>query len=139
MLKGTPVTERTNRPRIRRTGRQSRMPGSPRLIRHVVKVTEEQEERLILRAAERRITVARLFVESALAGGADAAKVRAEFAGELFRSLRLLGKIGVNINQITRATNATHEIQAETTAALNALARVCDRIEALLDDVEVQQ
>ncbi len=99
-------------------------------------MTPEQEERLILRAAERRITVARLLVESALAGGADAAKAKSELAGELFRISRLLGKIGVNVNQIARATNATLEAQPQMAGALQAVGRVCARIESLLDDVE---
>jgi len=128
--------EQSPLPRGLRGLRQERMPGSPRPFVHKVKVTPEQEERLILRAAERRITVARLLVESALAGGADAAKAKSELAGELFRISRLLGKIGVNVNQIARATNATLEAQPETAGALQAVGRVCARIETLLDDVE---
>jgi len=125
-------------PLPRRLGvlRQERRPGSPRPFVHKVKVTPEQEQRLVLRAGERRITVARLLVESGLAGGADAAKAKAELAGELFRVSRLLGKIGVNVNQIARATNATLEGQPELVGALAAVGRVCARIETLLDDVE---
>ncbi len=103
--------EQSPLPRRLRGLRQERKPGSPRPFVHKVKVTPEQEERLILRAAERRITVVRLLVESALSGGADAAKAKSELAGELFRITRLLGKIGVNINQIARVTNATLEAQ----------------------------
>ena len=128
--------EQSPLPRRLRGLRQERMPGSPRPFVHKVKVTPEQEERLILRAAERRITVARLLVESALAGGADAAKAKSELAGELFRISRLLGKIGVNVNQIARATNATLETQPQTAGALQAVGRVCARIGTLLDDVE---
>jgi len=128
--------EQSPLPRRLRGLRQERKPGSPRPFVHKVKVTPEQEQHLILRAAERRITVARLLVESALAGGADAAKATSELAGELFRISRLLGKTGVNINQIARATNATLEAQPETDGALQAVGRVCTRIETLLDDVE---
>ncbi|MGQ0632476.1 MAG: plasmid mobilization protein [Sporichthyaceae bacterium] len=116
--------------------RQVRAPGRPRPVSHRVKVTAEQEKRLAALAAERQITVARLLVESALAGGADAAKAKAELAGELFRISRLLGKVGVNINQIARATNATLERQPETAGAIQALGRVCQRLELLLDDVD---
>ena len=116
--------------------RQEKEVGRPRQIRHVVRVHEETERRLVLRATERRITVARLLVESALAGGAEAAKSKAELAGELFRLARFLGKVGVNINQIAKATNATLESQPETMAAMQAVQRVCERIELLLDDVE---
>jgi hypothetical protein len=123
-------------PRRLRGSRQDREPGNPRLVRHVVKVHPETERRLVLRATERRITVARLLVESALAGGAEAAKSKAELAGDVFQVTRFLGKVGVNINQIAKATNATLETQPETVAAMQAVQRVCDRIERLLDDVE---
>lgn len=116
--------------------RQSRTPGSPRRIVHKVKVTEEQEARLVARAVERDITVSRLMVESALAGGADAADARRELAAELFRVSRLLGKVGVNINQIAKATNATFETHPEMAGAILAMGRVSDRLSLLLDDVE---
>ena len=114
--------------------RQVRRPGSPRATRHVVKVTAEQEARLVARANEAGWTVSRLLVESALAGGADAATARAELAGEMFRVVRVLGKIGVNVNQLARATNATGEVQPATAATLEALRRLCDRFDSVLDD-----
>ena len=116
--------------------RQVRAPGSPRTVKHVVKVSEEQERRLLERAAERNITVARLMVESSLTGGADAAKAKAMLAGELFRLTRSIGKVGVNINQIARATNATFQAQPETAAAIAAHGRVLARLEQLLDDMD---
>lgn len=117
-------------------GRQGRRPGKPRLVRHVVKVTHEQEERLLLAAAERRVTVARLMVESALSGGSDRAAEHAEMIGEMYRVSRLLGKVGVNINQIARATNTDLTWQEDTAAAVQAHGRVCERLDALLDRVE---
>lgn len=120
----------------RRGSRQERRPGRPRPVHHRVRVTAEQEERLVLLATERRITVARLLVESALSGGADVAAARAELAGELFRISRLLGKVGVNVNQIARATNATLETQPETFAAMESVQRVVERLERMLDEVE---
>jgi hypothetical protein len=77
-----------------------------------------------------------LLVESALAGGADAAARKAELAGELFRVTRFLGRVGVNINQIARAANAGAELKADASAALRAISDVTRRIELLLDDVE---
>lgn len=128
---------RSTPPSGRRKGRrQDRRPGSPRPHTHKVKVTAEQEARLVARAEERGITVARLLVESALAGGADAAKLKSEMWGELFRNTRLLGKVGVNINQIAKVTNATGETQPETAAAMDAVSRVVARMEALLEDLE---
>lgn len=116
--------------------RQDREPGRPREIRHVVKVHAETERRLVLKAAERGITVSRLLVESALAGGAEAAKSKAELAGELYRVTRAVGKIGVNVNQIAHATNSTHELQPETEAAMVEVRELCARLHRLLDDVQ---
>jgi hypothetical protein len=123
-------------PRRLRGFRQERRPGSPRAVVHKVKVTAEQEQQLTARADERGITVSRLLVESALAGGSEAAKTKAVLAGELFGISRLLGRLGVNVNQIARATNATRRTQPETAAALDATVRVCHRIEGFLDDVD---
>ncbi|MFS3130651.1 MobC family plasmid mobilization relaxosome protein [Nocardioides sp. Bht2] len=116
--------------------RQDREPGRPREIRHVVKVHPETERRLVLKATERGITVARLLVESALAGGAEAAKSKAELAGELYRVTRAVGKIGVNVNQIAHATNATLATQPETVEAMRQVQELCDRLQRLLDDVQ---
>lgn len=116
--------------------RQDREPGRPREIRHVVKVHAETERRLVLKAAERDVSVARLLVESALAGGADAARAKAELAGELYRVTRAVGKIGVNVNQIARATNASREAQAETAEAMREVQELCARLNRFLDDVQ---
>ncbi len=116
--------------------RQEQQRGRPRAVRHVVRVHPETEHRLLAAAAIRGISVSRLLVESALAGGADAAARKAELAGELFRVTRFLGRVGVNINQIARAANAGAELKADASAALRAISDVTRRIELLLDDVE---
>lgn len=116
--------------------RQIRRPGSPRAVVHKVKVTAEQEARLVARANEAGWTVSRLLVESALAGGADAATTRAELAGEMFRVVRLLGNVANNINQMARATNATGQVQPGTVHALEAIARMSDRLQSTLDDID---
>jgi Bacterial mobilisation protein (MobC) len=47
-----------------------------------------------------------------------------------------LGRLGVNVNQIARATNASRRVQPEMAAVLEATVRVCGRIEGFLDDVD---
>lgn len=108
------------------------------MIRHEVKVTADQEARLAAKAAERGVTVSRLLVESALAGGADAAAaaVKAALASEFFAVVRVLGKIGVNVNQLARAANATGDVPPAAVHALDAITRVCDRLQGLIDDVD---
>ena len=117
--------------------RRSRESGRPRTVRHVVKVHQEVEDRLVAKAAERHVSVAELLVDSALSGGAEAAAVKHELVDELWRVVRVLGKVGVNVNQIARVTNATLETQPHTAAAMEATARTCARIDALLDDLGV--
>ena len=119
-----------------RTGRQERRPGEPRQVRHVVKVSVKTEQRLIARAAGQGVTVARLLVESALAGDSEAARLKALLVDELFGVQRLLGRVGVNINQIARATNTTLEWQADTGPAIEEFGRVCARLDALLRAAE---
>ena len=61
---------RTMAEEARTVRRQVRRVGSPRQVRHVVKVSAEQETRLLEAATEQGVTVPRLLVESALTGGA---------------------------------------------------------------------
>ncbi|WP_193614273.1 plasmid mobilization protein [Nocardioides lijunqiniae] len=116
--------------------RQPRRAGERREFRHEVKVNGRDEEALILRAAARNISVSRLLVESALAGGAEAARTKTELAEELIRANRLLIRLGTNVNQIARATNATLETQPETMAAMEAVERLCGRLERFVDGLE---
>jgi hypothetical protein len=117
--------------RIVRGRRRANVAGG-RSRRHYVKVSAAEEARLAELAAARGITVARLLVESALSGGADSAGTRAAVAAELAVLSRAMGRVGVNVNQIARATNATGEVQDATTAALRAVAVVATRLEATL-------
>lgn len=126
-----PVSTPPARRQIRRAGRR-------REVTHKVTVTAEQEMRLVAKAAERNITVSRLLVESALAGGADVAATRAEFAGEMFRTVRMLGRVGLNVNQLAKVANATGSVPPEAPAALAALERATDRLQQLLADSDAQ-
>ena len=97
-------------------------------------MSQDQEARLADRANARGITVSRLLVESALAGGADAAAARAHLAGEMFRVVRLLGRVGLNVNQLAKVANATGSLPPEVPAALAALERATERLTQLLSD-----
>lgn len=101
-----------------------------------MRVTADQETRLAAKAAERGVTISRLLVESALAGGGDAAAAKAALASDLFGVMRVLGKVGVNINQLAKVTNATGEVQPATVHALDAIARVSNRLDVFLDDLD---
>jgi sugar phosphate isomerase/epimerase len=117
-----------------RSGRRRANVAGGRDRRHYVKVSEQEEERLRELAAARGITVARLLVESALAGGAESAGARAAVAAELAVAVRALGRVGVNVNQIARVTNATGEVQDGTVAALRAVETAAARVQAVLSE-----
>jgi hypothetical protein len=116
--------------------RQVRAAGRVREHAHRVKVTAEQEARLVELAGARGITVARLLVESALSGGAESAIQRAAVVTELSVLGTALGRVGVNLNQIARVTNATGEVQPATEATLAAVREVAARLEAVLDALD---
>lgn len=86
-----------------------------------------------------RVSVPKLLIDSALAGGAANAaanaSVRDELLTELFKAYRVLAGIANNVNQIARATNATGEAQAETSATLAAVRRTAERIDGLIDQL----
>lgn len=130
---GTAAVERAPKPRRRR-----RVEGG-RQHRHEVKVTPEEEGQLVRLALRYRVSIPKLLVDSALAGGASNAaaneSVREELLAQLFSAHRLLAGIANNVNQIARATNATNEIQPATEATLAKVREVAVRIDGLVDEL----
>lgn len=119
--------------------RRENVPGGRR-HQHKVLVTPEEEAALLLRADKLGVTVARLLVESALAGGAEAvAAERAEMEdrralwAELNRLQRAVGAIGVNINQLAKVSNATGELDEQLRHSLAHLRRVLVRGEEFFE------
>lgn len=126
------AADAASRRRAERRRRRANAAGGRRL-RHEVKVTETEEAQLKAKAAEQGVTVPRLLVEAALAGGGETATQRRELAAELFATYRLLAAMSNNVNQIARATNATGETQPDTAAALDAVRRTAQRVDAVLE------
>lgn len=101
---------------------------------HKVGVTPEEEGRLSRLALEQRVTIPRLLVESTLAVEAgETVTERRNTVAKLFELHRLLAAISNNVNQIAKATNATGELQAETTATLVAVRHTAQRIDDAVD------
>src|SRR5690606_21811579 len=88
-----------------RQKRRRRVEGG-RQHRHVVRVTPEEEGQLLALALRYRVSVPKLLIDSALAGGAANAaanaSVRDELLTELFKAYRVLAGIANNVNQIAR-------------------------------------
>lgn len=101
--------------------------------RHEVKVSAEEEARLVLLAGQHRVSVPRLLVEAALAEAGETPTERREAIASLFRVHRLLGSIANNVNQMAKATNATGEVQADLRATLDAVRRTAGRVDDAVD------
>lgn len=102
-------------------------------------MTPEEEAQLLALALRYQVSVPKLLVDSALAGGAvnaaTNASVRGELLTELFRAYRALAGIANNVNQMAKATNATGEIAAEMSVTMAAVRRAAERIDALIDQL----
>lgn len=129
-------------PARRRQTRRRRVEGG-RHHRHVVRVTPEEEARLLALALRYRVSVPKLLVDSALAGGAEAgaanASVRDAVITELFGVHRLLANLTNNVNQMTKALHSTGEMPPETGEVLAVVRRTALRIEDVVDQLGAQR
>ena len=101
-------------------------------------VTPEEEGVLVRLAKEQGVTVPRLLVESATARPVgETATDRRELLTELFGVHRALGAVGNNLNQLTRAANATGDVPPEVGLELRhtlaAVRRQLTRLDDTLD------
>lgn len=100
---------------------------------HRVKTSPAEEALLVQLAAVQGVTVARLLVESALAGDRETAVARRDAIVELFAVRRLLAAVSNNVNQVARHANAGEDFPAEASATLAAVRRLVPRIDAAVD------
>lgn len=116
--------------------RQRRVDGG-RPHRYVVKATDEEKQLLADKAAQFKVSVPKLLIDSALAGGADAAaqneSVRHALVTELFGLHRLLAGVANNVNQMTKVLHSTGDLPPQAGEVLVAARRVAERIDASLD------
>ena len=102
--------------------------------RHQVKVTAEEEARLLELAEAQGVTVPRLLVESAMAGErGETASERRALITELFAVHRAVAGVANNVNQITRKLHTTDELAAETSQVLHAARATIQRLDAVID------
>jgi hypothetical protein len=105
---------------------------------HRVKVSAEEESRLLVLAHRQGVTVARLLVESALALGEAGEGVDRQAAiTELFEVRRSLAGVANNINQIAHHVNdvgaVPDPVRDELTQALEAVRWCAGEINAALE------
>ena len=119
-----------------RRWRRANAPGG-RQHAHRVRVTPEEEGRLLVLAGRAGVSVPRLLVESALAagedGGGETATQRHDALVELFGVRRLLAGVASNVNQVAKVGNATGRVPPETDAVLEAVERVAARVDEVID------
>ena len=101
---------------------------------HPVRVSEEEKQALLVRAAEQNVSVSRLLVESALAGG-EAPEGRRAVMAELFELRRLLATVANNVNQVAKATNISGTVPDSAAGTLADARDLMTRIDVALDQL----
>src|SRR5699024_7478416 len=105
-----------------------------RTVRREVRLTEFEDNALMLKASAQGVSVQRLMVESALTfETGETATERRDAIGVILQAQRQLAAIGNNLNQIARATNAGEPIEAGITRSLEYLRSVMRRLDGAAD------
>lgn len=112
--------------------RRANVPGG-RQHSHRVKVTPEEEARLVALAAEQQVSVPRLLVESALSGRSETPTQRREAMAELFAIRRVLSNNAINVNQMAKAVNIDGEIRPEAAGYLREARALVGRIDETIE------
>ena len=107
-----------------------------RMHRHEVKVSPEEEAKLLALAEKHRITIPRLLVEAALNdGGGESPSERRDQFMQLSDLQRLIGSVANNINQIARHANTAAEVPPDAAAAVAHAKGVIIRIDRQLAEM----
>lgn len=114
--------------------RRANVPGG-RAHRHVVKVSPEEEARLVQTAARHGVTVVRLLVESALSEAGETPSERRSQFLELANLARLVGTVANNVNQVARHANSTGQIPADAAASIAHARAVIYRVDRFLAEM----
>ncbi len=99
-----------------------------------VRVSEEERQRLVQLAAEQRVSVSRLLVESALGGG-ESPEGRRVVMAQLFEVRRLLATMANNVNQLARSANVTGQVPTALSGSLADARDLMLRIDVMLDEL----
>lgn len=116
--------------RILARRRRANVAGGRTFRAHQVKVTADEEARLVVLAERARVSVPRLLLESTLEGAGVGE--RSQVLAELFRLHREVSGIAINVNQLAAKANATDEFPGEARALRGELRAVCARIDETL-------
>ena len=102
---------------------------------HRVRVTPEEEAQLVRLAEQQRISVPRLLIEAALAGGGETPTQRRHAMAALFGLRRSLAGLAINVNQLAKQGNVTGSFPPEAERVLPEIRRAVERIDAMIDEL----
>jgi hypothetical protein len=102
---------------------------------HRVLVTPEEEARLVQLAEAERVTVPRLLIEAALAGGGETPTQRRHAMVALFGLRRSLAGLATNVNQLATYANVSGRFPREADDVLPDIRRAVERIDAAIDEL----
>jgi hypothetical protein len=106
-----------------------------RMHRHEVKVSPEEEARLLALAEKHRVTIPRLLIEAALNENSESPSERRDQFMQLSNLQRLIGSVANNMNQIARHANSTGELPPDAAPAIAHAKSVIIRIDRHLADM----
>jgi DNA replication initiation complex subunit (GINS family) len=106
-----------------------------RMHRHEVKVSPEEEAKLLALAEKHRVTIPRLLIAAALSEESESPSERRDQFMQLSALQRLVGAVANNINQSARHANATGQVPAEAAASIAHAKSVIIRIDRHLADL----
>jgi len=116
------------------SGRRRRVEGGRRYA-HQVRVTAEEEARLVARASAAGVSVPRLMVEAAVADGQASATELRELGYELVKLRKLAGNMANNVNQVTVHAHVHNQLSEDTEATLAAARKVYRKIDETVEAV----
>lgn len=116
----------------RRRVRSSR----PRTKRIVVKVNEDELLQLTAMAEVQDVSIPRLMMRSTFAGSAQTAAKLSVLHSELRGASRLLGRLGVLLNQIAAIANATGDVSPELSGTMTSIREQQRRLDVVLGNLE---
>ncbi|WP_425566976.1 plasmid mobilization protein [Sphaerisporangium flaviroseum] len=116
--------------RDRTVRRQRRQPGG-RPHKHMVRLSDAEQNIIAARAQEAGVSVPRFLAEAALADEAGTANERRAAAAELLAVRRLLAAIGDNLNHLAAVATATGGPPPALEATMHAIDGVVSRLDEL--------
>jgi hypothetical protein len=113
---------------VTKTARMKRSPGGRTQVLYV-RVTEEEDRRIRILAAQEGLSAQRFLIETALSGSAQSAALRRHAAVEMRAARAILRGVANNLNQLTKWANANHALPERLEGVVGDLGRAVLTVE----------